>query len=203
MKIEQCLVIKLLFFSLVLLVLSGCSNIIGPNETDIESNTCNYEKIDKKIKDDNDTILWAIKGGSKARDCLNYQKSNEFFDKAETSYKQSVDKDSTMKNILESSVSILVNNNVNEYEGDIYEKVMLNTYKALNFASLNDPQNARVEFNRALDRQRRAKDIYRRARNSNLRLFSNGSRNKNFLPSSNSRTKQRSRYQKITLGNVL
>jgi len=160
MKKKVYLNIKFLLFSSFLLVLAGCTSIIGPNDSNIESNSCDYKKIDEKIKDDNDTILWAIKGGSKARNCLDYQKSNDFFDKAEISYKETVDKDSTVKNILESSVSILVNNNANEYEGNTYEKVMLNTYKALNFASLNDPQNARVEFNRALDRQRRAKEYF-------------------------------------------
>ena len=160
MKKELYLILKFLIYPFIILLISGCTNIIGPSVSDIESNSCNYKKIDEKIKDDSDTILWAIKGGSKARDCLNYEKSNEFFDKAETSYKQSVDKDSTVKNMLESSVSILVNNNANEYEGNTYEKVMLNTYKALNFASLNEAQNARVEFNRALDRQRRAKEYF-------------------------------------------
>lgn len=38
---------------------------------------------------------------------------------------------------------------------------MVNTYKALNYASLHDSANTRVEFNRALDRQRRAKDYFR------------------------------------------
>lgn len=161
MRIEIYLISKFLFFSLILLVLGGCTSIIGINELDNKTNSCDYKKIDEKIKDNNDTIFLAIKGGSQARNCLSYEKSNEFFDKAENQYKEDVDKDSAVKNILESSVSILVNNNANEYEGNTYEKVMVNIYKALNFASLNEPQNARVEFNRALDRQRRAKEYFK------------------------------------------
>ena len=37
---------------------------------------------------------------------------------------------------------------------------MLNVYKGLNFMSLNDFENARVEFNRALNRQDRAKEYF-------------------------------------------
>jgi hypothetical protein len=37
---------------------------------------------------------------------------------------------------------------------------MVNTYKAFNFMAMGKPDLARVEFNRALDRQRRAKETY-------------------------------------------
>lgn len=145
---------------------SGCTAVTGHkdsmNQFDIQmkSNKCDFVEIDEKIKKDDDSILWGIQGGSLARNCFNYNKSNELFDKAEEKYKESVDKDNIANNALESTASVLVNNNVNDYEGNTYEKVMLNTYKALNFASLNDHQNARIEFNRALDRQRKAKEFF-------------------------------------------
>jgi hypothetical protein len=42
------------------------------------------------------------------------------------------------------------------YRGRSYDKVMLNTYKALDYLCLNDRQGARVELNRALQRQKDA-----------------------------------------------
>lgn len=145
---------------------TGCSAISGHKDAmnqfdfNLQNNKCEFIEIDKKIDANNDVVLWGIQGGALARNCLDYAKSNELFDKAELVYKEEVDKDNVVNNTLESVSSILVNNNVTEYEGNTYEKVMLNTYKALNFASLNDKENARIEFNRALDRQRRAKEYF-------------------------------------------
>ena len=152
--------------SLFIIFFTSCVAITGHKDSmdvfnnKLETKDCDYKRVEEKIKDGNDIILWGIEGGSLARNCFDYKKSNELFDKAEEEYKQNVDMDSIFDNTLEQSSSILVNNNVNEYEGNIYERIMLNTYKALNFASLGDDANARVEFNRALDRQRRAKEYY-------------------------------------------
>lgn len=48
---------------------------------------------------------------------------------------------------------------------------MLNVYKALNFMNLNDFGNARVEFNRALFRQDKAKDYFAKEINKNKQKF--------------------------------
>ncbi len=162
---KEC--IKLFFNTIFVFSFCGCAAISGYQDSmntfdnNLESKNCDYTQIEEKIKDNDDPILWGIQGGSLARNCFAYKKSNGFFDEAEEKYKQTVDEDTVFDNTLEASKSILVNNNANEYEGNIYEKVMVNTYKALNYASLHDSANARVEFNRALDRQRRAKDYFR------------------------------------------
>ena len=158
-------IIKLSIATTSIIILSGCAAVTGHkgamNDFDkvLNSGNCDLSIIDKKLED-GDTILWGAQGGSLARDCKIYNKSIIYLDKAEKEYKESVDKDNIAKNALESSTSMLVNNNVNEYEGNTYEKVMVNTYKALNFMNMNDQANARVEFNRALDRQRRAKEYF-------------------------------------------
>ena len=149
-------------------ILSGCASVQGHKgsmqkmDGAMQSNNCDYSDIDSKIKKNDDTILWGIQGGSLARNCLDYKKSNTLFDKAESKYKTDVDLDSAVNNVGESAGAVLVNNNVMDYEGNTYEKVMVNTYKGLNFAQLGDSANARVEFNRALDRQRRAKSQYKK-----------------------------------------
>lgn len=52
--------------------------------------------------------------------------------------------------------ALLTNQATLPYRGHAYDKVMMNTYKALNYMSLGDRDNARVELNRALQRQKDA-----------------------------------------------
>ena len=53
-----------------------------------------------------------------------------------------------------------VNDTTSPYIGTQYDGVMANTYKAIDYLALGDNEGARVEFNRAIDRQRRAKAYY-------------------------------------------
>lgn len=56
-----------------------------------------------------------------------------------------------------SEVGALVTNQANlPYRGRAYDKVMMNTYKALNYLALGEKDKARVELNRSLQRQRDA-----------------------------------------------
>lgn len=150
------------------LLLGGCAAITGHQGSldefnkKVLANNCDFKDIDEKIEKKDDLLLWSIQGGSLARNCKDYKKSNYLFDHAEIVYKEKVDKDNIANDTLETAGSVLVNNNINDYEGNTYEKIMVNTYKALNFASLGDHNNARVEFNRALDRQRRAKEYFQK-----------------------------------------
>jgi hypothetical protein len=62
----------------------------------------------------------------------------------------------------DSFAAIAVNENIVPYLGEEYDGIMVNTYKALNFMAIGENDQARVEFNRALDRQRRAKEKFAR-----------------------------------------
>src|SRR3546814_8621231 len=61
---------------------------------------------------------------------------------------------------LNQTIAVLVNDNVMPYSPAVYDTVMLNTYKALNFWQQGDHENARVEWNRTDDRQRRASEHF-------------------------------------------
>lgn len=54
------------------------------------------------------------------------------------------------------AASILTNQAAVPYRGRSYDKIMMNTYKALNYIQLGEFDAARVELNRALQRQRDA-----------------------------------------------
>ncbi len=58
----------------------------------------------------------------------------------------------------------LVTNQANiPYRGRAYDKVLLNTYQALNYLQIGQPDKARVELNRALQRQRDAVELNQKA----------------------------------------
>lgn len=154
---------RLMFAATVAIMLSGCSAFLGHQagldqfETQLLNRDCDYSTIDEQIN--NDPLLWALNGGALARQCADYQKSIEYFDIAEAIFKQQ-EMELELRSLGRSLNSVLINNNVNDYRGENYEKIMMNVYKGLNFMSLNDFDNARVEFNRVLDRQRRAAEYF-------------------------------------------
>jgi uncharacterized protein len=53
--------------------------------------------------------------------------------------------------------SLITNPSVLPYIGYNYDRILLNTYKALNYFALGEPQEARVELRRACERQKDAK----------------------------------------------
>ena len=81
-------------------------------------------------------------------------------DLAENSYKYDVDLENIATKTLRLTTTTLLNDSFADYDGNLYERIMVNVYKGLNFMSLGDFINARVEFNRALIRQDRAKDYF-------------------------------------------
>jgi hypothetical protein len=105
------------------------------------------------------TLLWNLQLGAVERCLSNREKSNELFDQCEQAFKY-FDQESLIADAAQGASSILINDSMLPYEGEEYDRIMVNTYKGLNFASLGDFQNARVEFNRALQRQTEAKTRY-------------------------------------------
>ena len=125
---------------------------------------CDYEKsalfaqkkISKQKKPKGEDLLWALQLGTVERIRKDYQKSTECFDKAEEMLKY-YDEQSKIGDAIGSTIA---SDNVVPYKGEEYDGVMVNTYKALNFMAEGKMDLARVEFNRALDRQRRAKEKF-------------------------------------------
>lgn len=160
---------KELIFSFIiimsLMTLNGCNALnnykkdLNHYEQQFYADDCHYSDIKDKIE--RDPLLWSLNGGALAYHCGDYQKSIEFFDTAEAIFKQQ-ELELEIKGAERSVLSILINNNVNNYRGENYEKIMMNVYKGLDFMLLDDFDNARIEFNRALDRQRRAGEYFQK-----------------------------------------
>ncbi|WP_207387754.1 hypothetical protein [Chlorobium sp. N1] len=85
--------------------------------------------------------------------------SSRLFDESESILKEH-DEKLFASRASSSAGAVLFNDNSLDYRGTVYDGVMVNTYKALNFWQEGRPDLARVEFNRALDRQRRAMERF-------------------------------------------
>lgn len=106
-------------------------------------------------------LLWSLQAGAALTASGQFALSNRVLDNAEALAQQE-DLESLGRKGMEALTTTLVNNNLNRYSPTVYDGVMVNTYKALNNIFLGDAQNARIEFNRAADRQRRAEDHFRK-----------------------------------------
>lgn len=119
------------------------------------------EFLEKQLRDRKkpagDDLLWALQAGSVKRLQKDSALSNKFFDQAEEALRYY---DLNQSEILDGIGATVVNDNIVPYLGKEYDGVMVNTYKGLNFISEKKMALARVEFNRALDRQRRSKEKF-------------------------------------------
>lgn len=127
---------------------------------------CNLEKaaeyanglsnINGKGNPKGDELLWTLQSASVERLKQDHQRSTELFDRSEEMLNYYDHQNET----ADSAVAAAVNDNVIPYTGEEYDGIMVNTYKGLDFMALGKDDLARVEFNRALDRQRRAKELF-------------------------------------------
>lgn len=156
---------------LVTTILGGCAGVI-PFHQDIDIqqgiNTGQYQQAAQSaltksgfnpekgtVKD----ILWALEAGALLNYAGDYTTSNQVLDAAEIAMKQ-VDTQNSAQNLLQSGLALVGNDKILPYEQTQYDGVMVNTLKAWNFMHLGDTNNARVEWNRAEERQRRAVEFF-------------------------------------------
>ena len=102
-------------------------------------------------------LLWCLNAGILHRLKQEHKQSIDKFDQAESILKKH---DLGENDLGETAVSAITNETLIPYTGEIYDGIMLNIYKGLSFMALGDNELARVEFNRAMDRQRRALKQY-------------------------------------------
>ncbi|WP_280562084.1 hypothetical protein [Chromohalobacter sp. 48-RD10] len=83
------------------------------------------------------------------------QTAIDLYDQAEAGMKLN-DTDNLAEKGAENALAVLVNDAQRDYQPMLSEAVLVNTYKGLAFLQMGNGANARVEFNRADDRTRRA-----------------------------------------------
>ncbi len=103
-----------------------------------------------------DELLWRLEQGTTLAKAGQLENSTEAFDRAESLVNQ-FENDAKIK-LGGRTASLLTNQAVLPYRGRAYDKIMMNAYKALNYMEADNPAAARVELNRAMQRQRDAVD---------------------------------------------
>lgn len=110
---------------------------------------------DEKKYKDKDRVLYYLNQGMLQHYLGNYEESNNLLTTAERAME-----DLYTKSISRAGASLLLNDNVLEYDGEDYEDIYLNVFKALNYLHLGDIDDAFVEINRVDYKLRQLTDKY-------------------------------------------
>jgi uncharacterized protein len=153
----------LVFAALVGLAATGCRTYKDQNRVIVfwrQNNLTNAvveaTKMADKKATSKDAIIWRLEQGAVLRGNGQYQESNVAFDKAQARIDQ-YSQEAKVK--VGNEAGALLSNQANlPYVGRAYDGIMLNTYKALNYLQLGEPDKARVELIRAYQRQQDAVD---------------------------------------------
>ncbi|MFW5823816.1 MAG: COG3014 family protein [Marinobacter sp.] len=88
-----------------------------------------------------------------------FVKAAEYYDLAEQGMKY-LDTEGLAEEAGETFMAVMINDSARDYEALMSEAVLVNTYKALAFLAEGNNEYARIEFNRADDRTRRAVEFF-------------------------------------------
>ena len=111
---------------------------------------------DDGLSYDEENLLTSLQVGAALRASGSFEASQTAFDRAESKLLWKADEISNVGEFLEAGLSIVGNDLISSYHGNIYDGVLINTYKAMNALNLDDEDRARVELNRADQRQENA-----------------------------------------------
>lgn len=136
------------------------------------------EEIDRSDRTHRNNLLWYLNAGLAYRFDHNNSASIKAFDESEWLIKHFREQ-LLNADISQGAASLLVNDTTSPYIGTQYDGVMANTYKAIDYLAMGDNEGARVEFNRAVDRQRRAKAYYAKLIEKNREAVDKQQRNDN------------------------
>lgn len=158
-----------IFALIAILLTSGCASMAQKNElsafNDLYSSGQYIEAANAEIKEkgekesDPSKLLQSLQAAASLRYAKQYKQSSLLFDECEDILKYH-NEQIMAENMTSNMGAVLVNDAMLDYRGREYDGVMVNTYKALNFWQEGKKDLARIEFNRALDRQRRAKERF-------------------------------------------
>lgn len=153
---KKILALKILLPFLTIILSIGCSGYRTQQRSfnrHYESNNLQEARsIAQKSRNSSRTeqLLWTLKLASIEKMEKNYSASLELYDHAEEFFRQH-----DLSSVFDVGAKRV-------YPGKIYDRILTNTYKGLLFMLMENDEYARVEFNRALQRQELAIQEYRR-----------------------------------------
>ena len=128
--------------------------IVYWNQGDLTNAVVEAKKQADHNANDKDAIIWRLEDAAVLRAAGLYGDSNQAFDEAQNKIDDYALK--AKVHVSEEAGALLSNQANLPYEGRSYDGIMLNTYKALNYLALGDPDKARPEIIRAYQRQQDA-----------------------------------------------
>lgn len=146
---------------LTLLLGTGCQTYTQQNTAagpwaggNVPAAAKEYETQANKNKNGKDAIIWRLEHATALRALGQFEASNNAFQLAEDKIN---DYEAKAKVRVGQEAAALLSNQASlAYEGRTYDKVMLNTYKALNYLQMGQPDQARTELIRTYQRQQDA-----------------------------------------------
>src|SRR5690625_3163822 len=168
---------KFSFPPLILLVLGSACSTIQSHDNQFNSVFSQYERgnveaaaaetetrsFQKKLKS-NDRLLWAMEAGKLHHAAGDFHQSNRYFEEAEAIIQDFEDRAIvSLRAGAARAGAFLTNPAAIAYRGSSSDKILINTYKALNYLALGDLEGARVETRRAYERQQEAIEKNRKA----------------------------------------
>lgn len=153
-----------IFFIFTMLFLCACSQYNDQilREYDSQHYAQTYKTLQKATQNQsNDWLLWKMQSGFLIFGYFGVHFSIDDLEAAENQFKIYESK-GLLSSVGENVGATLSNDTAIHYRGLIFEGALLNFYKALAFSSIGYNAQARIEFNRANDRQRRAKEYYQK-----------------------------------------
>ena len=151
----------LLFAAAISLLATGCRTYEQQNRViqswhqgNLPSAAAEATKMADQNANNKDAIVWRLEQGAALRGNGQCEASNKAFDQAQDRIDQ-YSQEAKVK--VGNEAGALLSNQANlPYTGRAYDGIMLNTYKALNYLQLGEPEKARVELIRAYQRQQDA-----------------------------------------------
>lgn len=128
----------------------SAASAMAPDEEDEE---------DGREDPSGDRVLELLHLGEAYRLAGDYTAAISAFDRAESGMKY-LDTRNSAASVMGKAASVMVNESVRDYRALMSEAILVNTYKGLSFLATGNSDFARVEFNRADDRTRRAVDYF-------------------------------------------
>jgi hypothetical protein len=149
------------------LLTTGCQTYQQQNKVVVfwnQGNLTNAVVEATKQADENaknkDAVIWRLEQAAVLRANGQYDDSNKAFDLAQEKIDDYAQK---AKVRVGQEAGALLSNQANlDYEGRSYDGIMLNTYKALNYLALGQPDKARPEIIHAYQRQQDAVEANKR-----------------------------------------
>src|SRR5271170_748014 len=143
------------------LLATGCKTYQEQNHViqywqrgDLTNAVVEATKTADKNASNKDTIIWRLEQGVVLRANRQYEDSNKAFDTAQEKMDDYAQK--AKVRLGQETGALLSNQAELDYEGRAYDGIMLNTYMALNYLALGEPEKARPELIRAYQRQQDA-----------------------------------------------